>query len=410
MKIIGIRPFPKPVIGKVLDKPSIKKYFDAINYGGDYILWTFTEILTDEGITGIAPGAISADMLNILKTVVIGEDPMNVQKIWDRMYWKCFNEGRKGAAIIAMSLIDIGIWDIVGKRLKTPVHHLLGGYRDRVPGYGSGGGLNLSKEELVKEQRSWVESGFRAVKMKVGQRDPSDDIERVRAVRKAIGNDIDLMVDANNGWSVKTAIRMSEQLEKFDIRWLEEPVMAEDYDGYARVAASTEVPIAGGESEYTKFGFRELFVRQCIDICQPDVAKVGGITEYMKIAAMAEAFNIPMSPHCQEIISAHCIAATPNGMLVEFLDANRLSNTTIGRFQEETGKRFLPKGIRPINGWTKLPDVPGLGLDPDLDAIEEYRRSYDRMYGGIPVEFQSNVYPFIVDTVRPIFNNMFTSI
>jgi D-arabinonate dehydratase len=317
------------------------------------------------------------------------------------MYWRSFNEGRKGAAIIAMSQIDIGLWDIIGKKLNTPVYKLLGGYRDKVPGYGSGGVLSLSKDQLVKEQMSWVEAGFKAVKMKVGRPDPREDIERVKAVRQAIGNDIDLMVDANNGWSTSTAIQMAKRLERFDVRWLEEPVIAEDYDGYARVATSTEIPIAGGESEYTKFGFKELFVRKCIDICQADVGKVGGISEYMKIASMAEAFNIAMCPHGLGLVSAHCVAATPNGMIVEFFDGNRLPNNTLRKFQEDTGHRFMPCSIRPIKGWIDLPKVPGLGLDPDLNAIEEYRKKY---------KFKAEELDQGLGTKPPFNNNMFLSL
>ncbi|MGQ9782005.1 MAG: mandelate racemase/muconate lactonizing enzyme family protein, partial [Nitrososphaeria archaeon] len=307
--------------------------------------------------------------------------------------WRSFNEGRKGAAIIAMSQIDIGIWDIIGKKLKTPVYKLLGGFRDRVPGYGSGGVLSLSKEQLVREQMSWVEEGFKAVKMKVGRRDPDEDIEHVRAVREAIGKNVDLMVDANNGWSTSTAIRMAKRLE--------EPVMAEDYDGYARVAAFTEIPIAGGESEYTKFGFKELLLRNCIDICQADVGKVGGITEYMKVAAMAEAFNIPMCPHGLGLVSAHCVAATSNRMFVEFFDGNRLPNNTIRKFQEESGRRFMPDSVRPVNGWIDLPKVPGLGLDQDLDAIEEYRTKY---------KFKVEELDPGLGTMQPFSNNMFLSL
>jgi L-alanine-DL-glutamate epimerase-like enolase superfamily enzyme len=397
VKVVDIKPFSEPVIGKVLGQPIFR---DAINQGGELVQWTFTEIHTDEGITGITPFNIGREMIEILKPAVIGEDPTNIQRIWDKMYWRCFNQGRKGAAVIAMSAIDVGLWDIIGKKQKMPVYKLLGGYRDRVPGYGSGGVLSLSKDELIREQMSYLEDGYKAVKMKVGLRDPRQDIERVKAVREAIGNGIDLMVDANNGWSTSTAIQMAKRLERFDVRWLEEPVTAEDYDGYSRVAASTEIPVAGGESEYTKYGFKQLFTRGCLDIVQADVGKVGGITEYMKIDGMAEAFGLPMCPHGLGLVSAHCVAASPSGMIVEFFDGNRYPSTSIRKFQEETGRRFMPDSIKPINGWIDLPQVPGLGLDPDLEAVEEYRRKY-------PYKAEQ-LSP--LTTLPPVRNNMFLSL
>ena len=147
MKVVDIKPFSDPVVGKVLGRPLFR---DAINSMGDIVVWTFTEILTDEGITGITPYRISPEMLALLKPAVVGEDPLNIQRIWDQMYWRCFNMGRKGLPIIAMSHIDIGLWDIIGKKLKTPVYKLLGGFRDRVPGYGSGGGISLSQEPDIR--------------------------------------------------------------------------------------------------------------------------------------------------------------------------------------------------------------------------------------------------------------------
>lgn len=347
------------------------------------------------------PAGIPGDTLAEIKAVVVGKDPMNIQSIWHHLYWWFFNNGRSRGALASIGWVDTGLWDIIGKKLKTPVYKLLGGYRDRVPGYGSGGVLSLSQEELVREQMSWVEEGFRAVKMKVGRRDWREDVERVKSVRNAIGNDIDLMVDANNGWSVATAIRVAKRLERFDVNWLEEPVIAEDYDGYAQVNAATEIPVAGGESEYTKWGFKELFTRQCLDIVQADTIRVGGLTEYTKIGAMAEAFNLPMCPHGSGIVSAHGVAAAPNGMIVEFFDGNRLPNNTIRKFQEETGRWFMPHSIRPVKGWIDMPKVPGMGFDPDLEAIEEYKRKYKIR--------EEDLLPR-VGTLPPVNNNLFLSI
>jgi D-arabinonate dehydratase len=397
MKILDIISHDR-LVGKVLGKPIFR---DAINIGGELVTWQYSEIITDEGISGYFPAEIGKETMESIKQVIVGSDPMNIQWIWQNLYWCFFNMGRSRGAMRAISWVDVGLWDVIGKKLKAPVYKLLGGYRDKVPGYGSGGVLSLSNEELVREQLSWVEEGFKAVKMKVGRRDWREDIARVKAVRDAIGYDIDLMVDANNGWSVATAIRVVKRLERFDVNWLEEPVIAEDYEGYARIRDSTDIPIAGGESEYTKWGFKELFTRQCIDIIQADVGRVGGITEYMKVSNMAEAFNLPMCPHGAGVVSAHCVAAAPNGMIVEFFDGNRLPNNTLRKFQEETGKRFMPNSIQPVKGWIDLPKVPGMGFDPDIEAIQEYKNKH---------KFKKEDFKVHRRTQVPFNNNLFLSI
>lgn len=396
MKIVDIVPRER-LIGKVIGQPVFR---DAINHGGNLVTWEYTEILTDEEISGFIPTGISGDALSAIKSVIIGSDPLHIQKIWHHMYWQFFNQGRSRGMMRAISWIDIGLWDIIGKKLNAPVYKLLGGYRDRVPGYGSGGVLSLTHDDLVKEQMSWVEEGFLAVKMKVGRKKWREDLERVKAVRDAIGSSIDLMVDANNGWSVATAIRVAKRLERYDVNWLEEPVIAEDYSGYQQIRSATEIPIAGGESEYTKWGFKELLTRNCIDIVQADVGRVGGITEYMKVGGMAEAFNLPMCPHGAGIVSAHCVAAASNGMIVEFFDGNRLPNTTLRKFQEESGCRFMPDSIRPVNGWIDLPNVPGLGFNPNLDAINRYKDQYQFDEATLSVR----------RTLPPMNNNLFQSL
>lgn len=395
MKIVDIIPRER-LIGKVIGKPVFR---DAINHGGTLVTWAYTEILTDEEISGFIPTGFSDGDLSAIKPVIIGLDPLNIQQIWHHLYWQFFNQGRSRGMMRAISWIDIGLWDIIGKKLNTPVYKLLGGYRDRIPGYGSGGVLSLTKDELVKEQMSWVNEGFRAVKMKVGRKNWREDLERVKAVRDAIGTSIDLMVDANNGWSVATAIRVANRLERYDVNWLEEPVLAEDYSGYQQIRSATEIPIAGGESEYTKWGFKELFTQNCIDIVQADVGRVGGITEYMKVGGMAEAFNLPMCPHGAGIVSAHCVAAASNGMIVEFFDGNRLPNTTLRKFQE-AGNRFMPDSIYPVNGWIELPKVPGLGFNPNLDAIKKYKDQY---------QFDEAVLS-VRRTLPPVNNNLFQSL
>jgi L-alanine-DL-glutamate epimerase-like enolase superfamily enzyme len=368
--------------------------------------FTFTEILTDEGITGYTRGGDNP-LFDRLMGFVVGEDPMNVERIWDKLYWNTFDYGRRGAMMLVQSAIDIGLWDIIGKKLGQPVYKLLGGFRDEVPAYATSIDLGWTLEEVVEEKVEQVELGFNAVKMKVGRRDWREDIQRVKAVRDAIGGDIDLMVDANNGWSVSNAIRMAHRLERFEVDWLEEPVIAEDYEGYAQVRAATEIPIAGGESVHTKWDFRELITRGCIDIVQADVYRCGGITEWVKIATLAETYNLSMAPHAGGRVSATIVAAVPNGLIVESFERSQYKKpvTTMLKFQQDTGLNFYKIDLMPRKGWIKLPQEPGLGLDPNLDAIELYRQKY-------PItreEWLRDLTPTRI-MIRPLNNNMFRSI
>ncbi|UCD72776.1 MAG: mandelate racemase/muconate lactonizing enzyme family protein [Candidatus Bathyarchaeota archaeon] len=339
---------------------------DAINRDMNVRTSAAVKVSTDEGISGVCrcSGSEWCRTLidTVLKSVVVGEDPLNFQRIWDNMYWATFNFGRKGASIHAMSFVDIAIWDIIGKATKQPLYKLLGGYRDKIPVYGSSIDLSYKLDDLVKIHETFVEEGYKAVKMKVGKKDHNEDLERVKAVRDAIGDDIDLMVDANNSWGVQTAIRMGKKLERYDLYWLEEPVRAEDMDGLAKVAASIEIPLATGESEYTKYGFKELIERKAVDIVQADVSRVGGITEWMKIAAFAEAWNLPMAPHARPDIHAHLAAAIPNGLIVEVFTTE---------FDPLQFDYWTDPWHKPKDGYIELADTAGIGLEVNEETINK---------------------------------------
>jgi L-alanine-DL-glutamate epimerase-like enolase superfamily enzyme len=252
------------------------------------------------------------------------------------------------------------------KALGLPLYKLLGAYTDSIPVYGSGGWTNFSTDELVAEQMSYVERGFRSVKMKVGKdfgRAEDEDIRRLAAVRKAVGDDIQIYVDANNGYYAKQAIRMSRKFEEYDVKWLEEPVLADDIEGMAAISRATTIPVAAGEHEWTKYGFKELISRGGVDIVQPDVGRVGGITEWMKVAHLAQAFNLPVAPHSYQEVHLHLACATPNLMTVEYLGLlERLANL------------WYVDPPKPKAGmWSPYPDRPGLGLELIPAAVEKYR-------------------------------------
>jgi len=342
----------------------VRKMTDAINVLPDVMAYRFLRVFTDEGVTGIGPagGGSKALVEGLLKAQVIGEDPLDTERIWEKMYWATLQSGRRGSAIIAISALDIAIWDLKGRILGQPVHKILGGHRDTVPSYGSGVDLNYTAEELVKEMTDYVESGFKIVKMKVGRRDANEDLERVRLVREAIGPKVDLAVDVNNGWSIKTAARMAKKLEEYDIYWLEEPILADEIDNLARLAKETSIPIAVGENHYTKWEFKELMERGAAEIVQADIGKCGGVTEFIKIAAMADAYGLPVCPHHTEFVDAPLVAAIPNGLFHEYICEffNPMAQVFVDHIEPENGE------VSPLN-------KPGFGIEIDEGAIEKLK-------------------------------------
>jgi len=350
---------------------------DAINVLPTAMTYAFLQISTDGGMIGITPagGALGKVLIEgVLKSQVIGEDPLNTERIWDKMYWATMQYGRRGAAISAISAMDIAIWDLKGKILNQPVHKILGGHRDTVSSYGSGVDLNYTREELVKEMTDYVESGFKMVKMKIGKRDLKEDLERVKLVRDAIGPKVDLALDVNNGWSLKTAIRMAEKLEEYDIYWLEEPILADEIDNLAKLANETSIPIALGENHYTKWEFKELMERGAVEIVQADIGKCGGVTEFIKIAAMADAYGLPVCPHHTEFIDASLVAAIPNGLFHEYIQ----------EFFEPMAQVFVDS-IKPKNGEVSPLNKPGFGIEINEEAVEKLktRPSPEKLRGSV---------------------------
>lgn len=331
---------------------------------------------TDEGIFGIGECAAFWVMSTVetfihekLKPVLLGENPLFVEKHWDAMFKATYRHGRRGIALIGISGVDVALWDILAKAANLPLYQVLGAYRERVPAYASGGYTieGQKPEELAAEMAGYAAQGFKAVKMKVGILPYKEDIERVKAVREAIGPDIALMIDANNAWDPVTAMKVLKELESTDIYFLEEPVSTDDLAGSARVAASTTVPIAGYETEYTRFGYRELITRQAVDIVQPDPTWTGGLTECRRIAALASAFNLLCIPHSYAsqislVTCLHFLASLPNGGYLELgQDDNSLRDALA-----------KPAVTIDKDGYVTLPERPGLGLEIDERMLREY--------------------------------------
>lgn len=339
-------------------------------------------VFTDEGIVGIGeaglagapPAVVAAAIEHHVKPLVIGEDALQIERLWHKVYGFAGASGRRGVLMLALSGLDIALWDILGKALNAPIHRLLGTYRDRIPAYASAGFYEEGKgiEELVEAAKGYIAEGFGAVKMKIGALpigDPiGDDAARVEAVREAIGPERRLMVDANSAYTVKTALQVAERLEDVGLEWFEEPVWVDDVAGSARLAAAIEVPVAGYETEFGLFGFRDLIVNHAVDVVQPDIAWTGGFTECRRIAAFAAAYDLPCSPHCFSsaltiAASLHLAASIPNAGWLEF---DRMPN---GLRDELLTKPLAVDA----EGYVAVPDGPGLGIELNEDTVAKYR-------------------------------------
>ena len=329
----------------------------------------FVHIATDEGTEGLGIGQGSPGVRQVveseLKTLLIDQDPFDIERLWNSMFWAVRRYGRKGVAFCALSAVDIGLWDLKAKALGLPLYKLLGPYAGSVPVYGSGGWTNLTEEELVAEAAGYVEQGIPRVKIKVGKdfgRSEREDVERVAAVRKAVGDDVALYIDANNGYYPKQAIYMAKEFERYQVGWFEEPVLADDIDGLAEIRQAISIPVASGEHEYTKYGFKELISRGGADIVQPDVSRVGGVTEWMKVAHTAHAFNLPVAPHAVQQVHLHLACATPNLKVLEWLSVSA-----------ESDQVWYTDTPQPKDGaLAPFPDRPGLGLELDPYAVEKW--------------------------------------
>lgn len=335
-------------------------------------------VYTDEGIVGIGESASFGGPMVSTKTVIdkelapffIGEDPFHIERLWEKVYQTTIQHGRKGIVIAALSGIDIAIWDILGKATNTPLYKLLGASRDKVAAYASCGFYSEQKgiQELCVEMETAISKGHKMVKMKVGGLSIQEDYNRIKAVREAIGGDIDLAIDANSNWTVPEAMQMSRKVEDLNIRWIEEPVAVDDIEGSARVANQTIIPIAGYEQEVSRFGFKHLIEKNAIHIVQPDVIWSGGITETKKIATLASAWHLQCIPHV--FSSGVCLAANlqfiasiTNGSLLEYdQNKNPLRNELIN------DALFADS-----EGFVHLPNKPGIGIDVNEKVVEKYK-------------------------------------
>ena len=334
----------------------------------------FLEIHTDDGVTGLSGPCSRGEAFVIdtaLRPLLVGRDPLALELLWDLMY-RTMIHGRKGESMMAISVVDCGLWDLKGKALGQPVYRLLGGpTRSSFPAYASALGFSIEPEAAARRAAQFAAEGYTATKwfFRDGPADGPGGVRRnlelAAALREAVGDDVDIMLDAWSSWDVPYAIRMAHELAEHGIRWLEEPVMADKLDSYVDIQRSSPIAIAGGEHEYTRWGFRAIVENRAMDVLQPDIYWCGGISETLKICALASAFDLPVIPHGHSShATAHLIASQPPTAtpIQEYL----VKWNIVHQF-------FLQDPLRPVAGTITVPDAPGLGLAIDESKVTAQR-------------------------------------
>ncbi|MEM2875788.1 MAG: mandelate racemase/muconate lactonizing enzyme family protein, partial [Candidatus Bathyarchaeia archaeon] len=357
------------------------KYYSVRGRHWPKFPWVFVEVETDEGIKGfgeVLPYRSSGviESLELIKKKLVGRDPTQIESLWEEMF-------REGLATPAISGVEIALWDALGKSLNTPIHTLLGGRcRDRIAVYLDGffRGAKYVEEEYVARALDAVNRGFRALKMDVDEPIPSGHslnrtltlkdlrytVQMVRAVREAVGDDVQLAIDCHGAFNVNTAINLAKKLEPFNLMWIEDPVPHHNLRAMAKVARNTAIPVCTGELLSTRYEFRELFELQAAEIIMPDVARTGGILELKKISAAADTYYIPVAPHnmvgpLATMASVQVCACIPNFLTLEFQDGDVPWRDSIVN---------VPVPIR--DGEIEVPNGPGLGVSLNTQELEKY--------------------------------------
>ena len=341
--------------------------------------WLIVEIFTDAGLVGIGNAALAPLVTKqlidqYLSPLLIGQDPWDSEFLWQHMYRKTMAFGRKGVALVAISALDIAIWDLMGKAAKQPVFRLLGGRtKAKIPVYASRL-YSIPLDELAQEAAAYKAQGYKAMKLRFGW-GPIDgaegmarNVELIRTVRETVGDEIDIMADAYMGWSLDYAKRMMRLIEPFNLRWLEEAIIPDDINGYHELRRFGTTPIAAGEHEFTSYGFRQMIEAKSLDYFQFDTNRVGGITAARKIQALAEAYSIPVVPHAGQMHNYHVVMASLNSPIAEYFPM----------VDVEVGNElfwYIFKGEpQAVDGHIDLDDnLPGLGLEIDEAALSRFK-------------------------------------
>ncbi len=363
--------------GVEMRRMSFGLFNAVVDQRANNVFMVIVRVWTDDdryglGCIGLGSEAAANLVEHQLAPLIIGRSPFDTELLWETMFRCTINIGRKGLALEAISAIDIALWDLIGKATGQPCFNLLGGRtRERIRCYASAGYPMHDLNAFGDRIRKVISGGFTAFKMRMGY-GPADgregmrrNIELVRTAREAVGEGVDLMADAYMGWDVQYTIAMLKQLEPYNLFWLEEPVLPDNISGYAEIRNKSATPIAGGEHEFTRFGFEQLMSAKAVDYVQLDVNRVGGITEARKIWSLAQARSLTVVPHSQNFHNLHLIMANLNSPLSEYFPLDTRDGDTF--FCE-----LFDGEPRAENGHITLSDRPGLGVELNEAAMQEF--------------------------------------
>ncbi len=319
--------------------------------GAEGVGYTFTV-----GANGVA---IHATVERYLAPLLAGREAADIAALWQSMWWGTHYGGRGGAAVLAISAVDIALWDLAARRAGQPLWRHLGGYDPRVPCYAGGIDLMFPLDALLEQTEANLEKGFRAIKMKVGRARLSEDVARVAAMRERLGADFPLMVDANMRWTPDQAVAAARALQPFAPTWIEEPTIPDDVSGHARIVRDGGLPVATGENFRTLWEFRQMIAAGGVTYPEPDVTNCGGVSVFMKVAALAEAFNLPVTSHGAHDVTVHLLAAAPNR---SYLEAHGFGLD-----------RYIARPLEIVDGLAIAPERPGHGIEFDWARLERTR-------------------------------------
>lgn len=303
--------------------------------------------------------AVAAIIGNVFQDMLLGEDPRLIERHWQRLWHAHHYAGRGAPLSFAMAAVDTALWDLRGRSLGEPLWRLLGGHEPRVKAYAGNIDLNFPLEKLLEGASNSLAGGHRSVKMRLGRPNLRDDVYRVAAMRDHLGTEVELMADANEAWRVDQAVRALNELEPFDLIWLEEPITPDDFAGYGHLRQLGKIPLASGENLHTLAEFAQLINAGGVDFPEPDLSTCGGVTPFMKIARLAEANNLPVISHGMHDVHVHLLAACPNAAYLE-MHAFGL-------------EKFMAEPLTVSDGHAVASDRPGHGIDFDLDGLATHR-------------------------------------